>query len=105
MSEQTHHVHPVSMYVTIFAILIVLTFTTVFVAEIELGEWNIIVALTIAIIKALLVILFFMHVKESSRLTKLFVVAGFFWMAILFGMTFNDYISRGWSVLGKWWSQ
>jgi cytochrome c oxidase subunit 4 len=91
------------MYVTIFAILIVFTITTVIIAEIELGEWNVFVALAIAIIKATLVILFFMHVKESSSLTKLFVVAGFFWMAILFGLTFNDYISRGWTMLGKWW--
>ena len=92
------------MYVTIFAILVVLTFTTVVVAEIELGEWNVLVALTIAVIKALLVIWFFMHVKESSRLTKVFVMAGFFWMAILFFFVFSDYVSRGWSTLGKWWS-
>lgn len=91
------------MYVAIFAILIVLTFTTVVVAEIELGPWNVVVALAIAIIKATLVILFFMHVKDSSALTKLIVVAGFFWMAILFGLTFNDYLSRGWSALGRWW--
>ena len=99
----THHIHPVRMYVAIFAILIVLTFTTVVVAEIELGPWNVVVALAIAIIKATLVILFFMHVKDSSALTKLIVVAGFFWMAILFGLTFNDYLSRGWSALGRWW--
>ena len=97
-------VYPVRLYVLIFAILITLTFTTVIVAEIELGEWNVIVALTIAVIKATLVVLYFMHVKESSSLTKLIVVAGLFWMAILFGLTFNDYFSRGWSVLGRWWS-
>ena len=91
------------MYVAVFAILIILTLTTVVVAEIELGPWNVVVALGIAVIKATLVILFFMHVKDSSALTKLIVVAGFFWMAILFGLTFNDYISRGWSVLGRWW--
>jgi cytochrome c oxidase subunit IV len=99
----TQHVHPVRMYVTIFTILLVFTFTTVVVAEIELGPWNVVVALAIAIIKATLVILYFMHVKDSSSLTKLIVVAGIFWMAILFGLTFNDYLSRGWSNLGRWW--
>lgn len=99
----TTHIYPVKLYVTIWAILIVLTATTVVVAEIELGEWNIVVALLIAVIKATLVILYFMHVKDSSGLTKLIVLAGIFWMAILFGLTFNDYISRGWTVLGRWW--
>ena len=91
------------MYVSVFATLIVLTFLTVFAAEFDLGSFSIFVALAIAITKATLVILFFMHVKESSRLTKLFVVAGFFWMAILFGLTGSDYVSRGWSALGTWW--
>ncbi len=91
------------MYVSVFAALLVLTFTTVFVGEVELGPWNVVVALVIAIIKATLVVLFFMGVRESSSLTKLIVAAGLFWMAILFGMTFNDYLSRGWSLLGRWW--
>jgi cytochrome c oxidase subunit 4 len=99
----THPIHSVGRYVSVFAALLVLTFTTVLVAEVELGPWNVVVALVIAIIKASLVVLFFMGVKESSSLTKLIVTAGLFWMAILFGMTFNDYLSRGWSVLGRWW--
>ena len=99
----TTHVHPVRMYVGVFAALMVFTFLTVLAAEFDLGPLNIFVALAIAGVKTLLVILFFMHVKDSSGLTKLFVVAGFFWMAILFGLTFSDYISRGWSSLGRWW--
>lgn len=99
----THSVPPVRMYVGVFAMLLVLTFTTVLVAEIELGPWNVVVALTIAIIKALLVVLFFMDVRRSSGLTKLFVIAGLFWMLILFGMTSNDYFTRNWSPLGNWW--
>lgn len=90
------------MYVGVFAALIVLTFLTVMAADFDLGALNIFVALAIATIKTLLVVLYFMHVKESSGLTKLFVVAGFFWMAILFGLTFSDYISRHWSTLGRW---
>ena len=99
----TSHIYPVRLYLLIFGILIALTFTTVVVAEIELGPWNVVVALSIAIIKATLVVLFFMHVKDSSSLTKVIVLAGLFWMAILFGLTLNDYFSRTWSSLGKWW--
>jgi cytochrome c oxidase subunit IV len=98
----TSHIYPVRLYVGIWAVLIVLTATTVVVAEVELGEWNVVVALAIAIIKAVLVVLFFMHVKDSSGLTKLIIGAGFFWMAILFGLTLNDYLSRNWSALGRW---
>jgi len=54
-------------------------------------------------VKAMLVVLFFMHVKQASTMTKLFVVAGFFWMAILFVFTLSDYFSRGWLPGGKWW--
>lgn len=99
----TTHITPVRTYVLIWLALVVLTGTTVYVAEIELGEWNVVVALTIAVIKALLVALFFMHVKGSSSMTKLFVVAGFFWMAILMFFTFTDYISRHWTVPSHWW--
>jgi cytochrome c oxidase subunit IV len=98
----TQHIHPVRMYVSVFVGLLVLTVLTVLAAEFDLGPLNIFVALAIATVKTLLVVLFFMHVKESSGLTKLFVVAGFFWMAILFGLTFSDYISRQWSNFGRW---
>jgi cytochrome c oxidase subunit IV len=98
-----HTVVPVRNYVVIFVILIILTFTTVMVSKIELGEYNFIVAITIAVIKAVLVILFFMHVKGSSAMTKLFVGAGFFWMAILLVFILSDYLSRGWLPGPKWW--
>lgn len=98
-----HKVVPVRNYVLIFLILIALTFTTVMVSRIELGEYNFIVAITIAVIKAVLVILFFMHVKGSSAMTKLFVGAGFFWMAILLVFILSDYLSRGWLPGPKWW--
>ena len=62
---------------------------------------NNVVMLTIACIKALLVILFFMHVRWSTRLTWVVVAAGFFWLLILFGLTMTDYLSRGW-VEGTW---
>jgi cytochrome c oxidase subunit 4 len=99
----THKVVPVKNYLLVFAILITLTVTTVLVSRIELGEYNFSVAITIAVIKAVLVILFFMHVKGSSAMTKLFVGAGFFWMAILLVFVLSDYLSRGWLPGPKWW--
>ena len=99
----SHPVVPIKVYVGVFAALIALTITTVAVSKIELGEYNFVVAMTIAVVKALLVILFFMHVKQSSAMTKLFVVAGFFWMAILFAFTLGDYFSRAWVPRVKWW--
>ena len=89
------HISPKSTYYAIFAALMVLTGVTVAVAFVNLGAFNFPVALSIAITKATLVILFFMHVKYSSQLTKLFVAMAFFFMAIMFGLTMTDYMSRG----------
>jgi cytochrome c oxidase subunit 4 len=99
----SHPVVPIKVYAGVFAALIALTITTVAVSKVELGEYNFIVAMTIAVIKGTLVVLFFMHVKQSSSMTKLFVVAGFFWMAILFVFVLSDYLSRGWLPRPKWW--
>jgi cytochrome c oxidase subunit 4 len=89
------HISPKSTYYTIFGLLMVFTAITVFVAFVDVGVLNCPVAIGIAITKATLVILFFMHVKYSSQLTKLFVVMAFFFMMILFGLTLSDYLSRG----------
>jgi cytochrome c oxidase subunit 4 len=99
----SHPVVPIKIYVGVFLALIALTVTTVGVSKIDLGEYNFVAAMTIAVVKALLVVLFFMHVKQASAMTKLFVVAGFFWMAILFVFTLSDYFSRDWLPRGKWW--
>ena len=98
-----HPVVSVKFYVGIFLALITLTVTTVLVSKLELGEFNFVVAIIIAVIKATLVVLFFMHVRRGSAMTKLFVVAGFFWMAILFAFTLSDYFSRSWVPQVKWW--
>ena len=89
------HVASVKSYILVFLALMVLTALTVGVAFVDLGEFNDIVALTIAVTKAVLVILIFMHVAHSSRMTKLSIVAGFLWLAILIGLTLTDYFSRG----------
>ena len=85
----------VRVYVLVFVALLVLTVTTTAVAFVDLGAtWNSMVALVIAIVKALLVILFFMHVFYSRPLTWVFVGIGFFWLAILFALTLADYATR-----------
>jgi cytochrome c oxidase subunit 4 len=89
------------MYYAVFAALIVGTALTVAVAFIDLGAMNNVLMLGIAMTKAMLVILFFMHVRWSSRLTWVVVASGFFWLLILFSLTMSDYLSRGW-VEGTW---
>lgn len=84
------------MYVWVFLALIVGTVLTVVVAKFDLGALNNIVMLAIAITKALLVVLFFMHVRWSSRLTWVVAASGFLWLLILFVLTMADYMSRGW---------
>jgi cytochrome c oxidase subunit IV len=90
------HISPKPTYYAIFGALMVLTAITVAVAFINLGPLNFPVALGIAIVKATLVILFFMHVKYSSRLTKLICGTAFVFLGILFALTLTDYLSRGW---------
>jgi len=89
------HISPKRTYYTIFALLMGLTVLTVFAAFNHLGVFNFPVAIGIAITKATLVILFFMHAKYSSQLTKLFVGMSFFFLLILFALTMTDYLSRG----------
>jgi cytochrome c oxidase subunit IV len=89
------HISPKSTYYAIFTALMVLTAVTVAVAFVNLGSFNFPVAIGIAITKATLVILFFMHAKYSSRLTKLFVGTAFFFLFVLLSLSLTDYLSRG----------
>ena len=88
------HVSPVSLYITIFASLMVLTGVTVGAAYVDLGPLNFGVAMLIAGFKASLVVWYFMHVKYQSHLTKLTVATGLFFLTILLGMSLIDYVSR-----------
>ncbi len=90
------HVAPKGMYIAVFLALILGTFLTVVAARVDLGVMNNVVMLAIAATKAMLVILFFMHVRWSTRLTWVVVASGFFWLMILFSLTMNDYLTRGW---------
>ncbi|MEO8679414.1 MAG: cytochrome C oxidase subunit IV family protein [Vicinamibacterales bacterium] len=89
------HISPLSLYIGIFLALMVLTGITVYASFVNLGSFNAPVALAIAILKATLVILYFMHVKYSSKLTKLVVMTGLFFLAILLTETMMDYATRG----------
>jgi|SRR5688500_17340653 cytochrome c oxidase subunit 4 len=92
MSE---HIVSRTVYFAIFGALMVFTALTVYVAFLDLGgTLNTVVALTIAVIKATLVVLYFMHVRYSARLIWVIVVAGFFWLGIMFVFTLSDYLTR-----------
>jgi cytochrome c oxidase subunit 4 len=98
----SEHIVSPKIYLVILAVLMILTFTTVEAAEVDLNHYfhglNVIVALVIATCKAILVILFFMHAYYSSKRTKLIVFAGFFWLAIMLSLTLSDYATRSWDV-------
>jgi cytochrome c oxidase subunit IV len=97
------HIPTVKSLVGVWAALIVLTWTTVGVSYIELGEWNVVVALAIAVIKASLVAWIFMGVRHSTRMTRLFVVAGLVWLSIMILITGGDYLTRGWDYQPQPW--
>ncbi len=109
MEEQENHIVSPMIYLAILGALLLGTGLTVWASFIDLGEWHIapgltvfwnpVVALAIACSKAILVVLFFMHVKYSTKLTKLTVTSGFFVFLALIGMTLTDYFSRAW---GRW---
>lgn len=94
-----HHVSSLTEYFAIFAALMVLTAVTVWVAFQDFSPFNDLIAMTIAVTKGTLVVLYFMHVKYSSKLTWVFAGAGFFWLFILFGLTLSDYVSREWVII------
>lgn len=85
----------VKLLVIVWATLLVLLFMTWGVAEIDLGRWSIVAAMTIAVAKMLLVVLIFMHVRYSSSLTRVFAAAGLFWLFIMLSLTLGDYLTRG----------
>ena len=92
----TEHIVPTRIYFTIFAILMLCTGLTVAIAFVDLGAMNIVAALTIAAFKATIVVLFFMHVKYSTRLTWAVVFGSVFWLGILLALTLGDYLTRAW---------
>ena len=98
-NEQARHIVSPGVYLVILFALLLGTALTVWASYVDLGLWNPVIALAIATTKATLVVLFFMHVKYSTRLTKLTVASGAFMFLVLIGMTMADYFSRAW---GRW---
>jgi cytochrome c oxidase subunit 4 len=88
-------VEPKTYFLTGLALLALLALTWA-IGYVDLGPFNLIVALAIAIAKAILIALFFMHIKGSSRLLHLAAVAGVVWLLILISLTLSDYLTRGW---------
>jgi cytochrome c oxidase subunit 4 len=89
-----NHILPLRVYYTIFGILMLCTYVTVQIAFFDLGALNAVAALTIAVFKAVLVVLFFMHVRYSTRLTWVVVIGAVFWLVILLALTAGDYLTR-----------
>ena len=94
-----HHITPLGTYIFVFLALAAGTLLTWFASTIDLGWANTPIALLIATTKAVLVILFFMHVIHSTRLTWVVVIGSFLWLGVLFVLTFADYLSRPWALL------
>ena len=94
------HILAKRTYYTIYVLLLICTYLTWQVAYFDLGPMNTVAALVIAVFKAAIVVLFFMHVKYSSRLTWVVVLGGVIWLGILLALTFNDYLTRGWRTYG-----
>jgi cytochrome c oxidase subunit 4 len=92
----TEHIDSIRTYALVLLALLALTAATTLVAFVDLGEFSVVVALAIAVCKMLLVALFFMHVRHSTKLTKLVVLGGLLWLAILLLLTLADFTTRGW---------
>jgi cytochrome c oxidase subunit IV len=100
MSEE---IVPPATYFRVWAALLILLAITTGVAYLPLGWFNTFISITIAFAKAILIVLFFMHVKYKARLAWVFACAGFFWLAILFTLTLGDYFTRSWLPLPTVW--
>ncbi|HEX4004319.1 MAG TPA: cytochrome C oxidase subunit IV family protein [Candidatus Acidoferrales bacterium] len=98
------HVVPIGVYVAVFLSLMCLTALTTGVAYIDLGAFNTVAALAIAVIKMLLVVLFFMHVKYATGLTRVVIIAGFFWLGIMITLSLSDELTRGWEINPAGWT-
>lgn len=105
-NHHDHHIVPIPVYLAIFVALLVLTGVTIWVAFLDLGAWDFLhtpLALAIASIKAVLVVLWFMHVKYTVRLTWVFIAAGMLWLLILIAITLADYVGQSWEYQSEGW--
>lgn len=98
------HIVPVSTYLGIFITLLIATGLTTWIAFQDLGNWNVVVALIIAVCKATLVVLFFMHVKYNKGLTRIVLVGALFWLCIMITLTLSDELTRHWQIYPQAWT-
>jgi cytochrome c oxidase subunit IV len=99
------HVHAKSFYVLVFVALLSLTALTTAVAYVDLGYLNTVAALVIAVCKASLVVLFFMHLRDQVGMTRVVLLAALLWLAVLIGITASDIFTRGWSTFSSGWHE
>jgi len=99
------HVVPKKIYFAVFGSLLVLTAATTGVAFIDLGEWNTVAALIIAVCKASLVAIFFMHLRWSTKLMRVVFLSALLWLAILICLTSMDFFSRTWTTVPESWRE
>jgi len=90
------HIDSVKTYALVFSVLLILTFATTMVSTLDLGAFNVVAALAIAVIKMMLVALFFMHLRHSTILMKVVIGGGVLWLGILLLLSLADYSTRGW---------
>jgi cytochrome c oxidase subunit IV len=91
-----HHIISRTTYLIVYLILLVLMVLTVGTAYIDLGAWHLIIAMTIAVVKAILILLYFMHLRYSGRAIILYAFLGFAFLAVLLVLSISDYLTRGW---------
>ena len=101
--DPTEHIVPVSTYIMVFIGLMIGTALTTAVAYVDLGKWNTVVALFIAVCKMLLVVLFFMHVKYIRSLSRIVIIAAFFWLGIMVTLSLSDELTRKWEMNPAGW--
>ena len=92
--DKTREQTSITTYFAVFVALLVLLGLTIGAASIDLGGMSLVVSLTIAAAKTLLIIFFFMNVRRSTTAVRIFVAVGFFWLLILFSLTLADYLQR-----------
>lgn len=97
------HIVPVSTYLGVFVTLLIATGLTTWIAFQDLGKWNVIVALAIAVCKASLVVLFFMHAKYNKGLSRIALVGAIFWLGIMITFTLSDELTRNWGLPPHAW--
>jgi cytochrome c oxidase subunit IV len=93
------HISSIQTNFAVFAALNILLFATVGAAYLPLGDWHFAIAMTLATVKAVLIVMYFMHVKYSHRLTAIICAASFLWLGIMIALTLTDYMTRtpnGW---------